>query len=608
MLRLAGITKNGESNMSGNVSDFLVRRLSDWGVRRVFGYPGDGINPLLASLNRSDGAIDFVQVRHEVMASFMACAHAKFTGEVGVCMATSGPGAIQLLNGLYDAKLDSQPVVAIIGQQSRSILGSSYIQDVDLVSLFKDVAHEYVNVATVPSQVRHLLDRSIRIALSERTVTCLILPHDIQSEKFEEPEREHGNTFSGFGYVSPRVVPRPNELSRAAEILNSGKKVAMLIGAGALSAGDEVIALANRLGAGVAKALLGKAAVPDDLPFVTGSIGMLGTEATQRMMENCDTLLIIGSNFPYAEFLPREGQARAVQIDLDGRNLSLRYPMDVCLQGDSKETIEALLPLITTKQDLTWRNEIEKNVSDWWDVVESRAHAEADPVNPQRVFWELSQMLPDKSILSADSGTATVWYARDIKIRRGMMASASGGLASMGCALPYAIAAKFAYPERPAFAFVGDGAMQMGGNAELLTVAKYYKEWVDPRLVVVVLNNRDLSFVTWEMRVQEGDPKFEASQDIPGFSYANYAESIGLRGITVLKPEDIGPALNAAIVANCPVVLDVHCDPNVPPLPPHITLEQIQNMNSSLIKGDVDAPKTVAASFGQMFKSLFTHR
>lgn len=594
--------------MSENVSDFVIRRLLDWNVRRVYGYPGDGINPLLASLNRNESQIDFVQVRHEVMASFMACAHAKFSGEVGVCMATAGPGAIQLLNGLYDAKLDNQPVVAIIGQQARTILGSNYLQDVDLISLFKDVAHEYVNVATVPSQVRHLLDRSIRIALSERTVTCLILPHDVQSMEFEEPSHEHGNTFSGFGYSPPRVVPQEIDLSRAADVLNSGKKVAMLVGAGALHATEEVMALAERLGAGVAKALLGKAAVPDDVPYVTGSIGMLGTEATQKMMESCDTLLIVGSNFPYAEFLPKEGQAKAVQIDLNGSNLSLRYPMDVCLQGDAKATIEALLPLIVTKQDLTWRNEIEKNTREWWQVVESRAYAEADPVNPQLVFWNLSEMLPEKSILSADSGTATVWFARDIKIRKGMMASASGGLASMGCALPYSIAAKFAYSDRPAFAFVGDGAMQMGGNAELLTVAKYYREWIDPRLIVVVLNNRDLNFVTWEMRVQEGDPKFEASQDIPEFSYANYADSIGLRGITILKPEDIRPALNAAIVANCPVVLDVHCDPNVAPLPPKFSFEHAKNLNQALMKEDDDAPKTVAGTFGQMFRSLFTHR
>lgn len=595
--------------MSENVSDFVVSRLSDWGVKRIYGYPGDGINPLLGALNRSNGLIDFVQVRHEVMASFMACAHAKFSGEVGVCMATAGPGAIQLMNGLYDAKLDHQPVVAILGQQNRSALGSNYLQDVDLAALYKDVAHEYVNVATVPEQVRHLLDRSIRIALSERTVTCLILPHDIQILPSEEKlKHEHGMTFSGLGYSAPRILPQEADLQKAARILNQGKRVAILVGAGALDATDEVLQVADRLGAGIAKALLGKAVVPDDLPFVTGSIGMLGTEATQKMMEECDTLFVIGSNFPYAEFLPKEGQARGVQIDIDGRNLSLRYPMDVSLQGGSKETLQALIPLIEAKIDLSWRAKIEDNTAEWWKVVDERASQKADPVNPQLVFRELSKMLPDRSILSADSGTSTVWYARDIKIRRGMMGSASGGLASMGCALPYAIAAKFAFPDRPAFAFVGDGAMQMGGNAELLTVAKYWKEWIDPRLIVLVLNNKDLNFVTWEMRTMEGDPKFEASQDIPAFSYADYADSIGLRGIKILTPEDIYPALNAAVVANCPVVLDVHSDPNIPPLGPKLTADQAKSFASAMVQGDVDAPKTVAGSFGQMFRNLFTPR
>ncbi len=592
-----------------NISDFVVNRLSDWGVKRIYGYPGDGINPLLAALNRSNELIDFVQVRHETMASFMACAHAKFSGEVGVCMATAGPGAIQLLNGLYDAKLDGQPVVAIVGQQSRTALGSNYLQDVDLLSLFKDVAHEYVNVATVPEQVRHLLDRSIRIALAERTVTCLIIPHDIQLLPYEDKQkREHAMMFSGFGYKSPLILPQATDLQNAANVLNAGKKVAILVGAGALGATTEVMQISDRLGAGIAKALLGKAVVPDDLPYVTGSIGMLGTEATQKMMESCDTLLMIGSNFPYAEFLPKEGQARGVQIDINGSNLNLRYPMEVCLQGGAKETLQKLIPLINPKIDLSWRHEIEDNVTAWWEVVESRANQPADPVNPQLVFREISKILPERSILSADSGTSTVWFARDIKIRSGMMASASGGLASMGCAVPYAIAAKFAFPDRPAFAFVGDGAMQMGGNAELLTIAKYWKEWSDPRLFVVVLNNQDLNFVTWEMRVMEGDPKFKASQDIPAFSYADYAESIGLRGIKILTPDDIHPALNAAIVANCPVVLDVHVDPNVPPINPKVTKEQEQNFISAIAQGDVDAPKAITRTFGQMFRNFFSPR
>lgn len=399
------------------VSDFIVQRLSDWGISRIFGYPGDGINPLLASINTAENLMDFVQVRHENMAAFMACAHAKFTGDIGVCMATAGPGAIQLLNGLYDAKMDHQPVLAIVGQQQRSSIGTSYLQDVDLASLFKDVAHEYVNMAMDTSQVRHLIDRSIRIAKAERTVTCLIIPNDVQDQEFDtHPDREHGKTYSGIGYSSPRVIPKNEDLQKAADILNNGQKVAILVGAGALRASQEVLEIANILGAGIAKALLGKAVVSDELPFVTGSIGMLGTDATEKMMNNCDTLLMVGSNFPYSEFLPKEGQAKGVQIDIDARNLSLRYPMDVSLQGDSKETLAALIPLLQYKTDRNFRGEIEFATDEWWKTVEARANEPATPVNPQLVFWELSKLLPERSILCADSGTSTAWFARALKL------------------------------------------------------------------------------------------------------------------------------------------------------------------------------------------------
>lgn len=591
-----------------NVSDFVVQRLSDWGISRVFGYPGDGINPLLAAINRSENLLDFVQVRHENMAAFMACAHAKFSGDIGVCMATAGPGAIQLLDGLYDAKMDHQPVLAIVGQQQRSTIGTSYLQDVDLASLFKDVAHEYVHLAMDGVQVRHLIDRAIRIAKAERTVTCIILPNDVQSQKFEyHPEKEHGRSFSGIGYSSPRVIPKEDDLRKAANILNSGQKVAILVGAGALQATQEVIEVANILGGGVAKALLGKAVVSDYLPFVTGSIGMLGTEATEKMMKECDTLLMIGSNFPYSEFLPKEGQAKGVQIDIDARNLSLRYPMDVSLEGDTKETLAALMPLLEYKTDRTFRGEIEFATAEWWNKVEQRALAEADPINPQLVFWELSKHLPEKCIISADSGTSTAWFARDLKVKEDMMASVSGGLASMGCAVPYAVAAKFAYPERVAIALAGDGAMQMNGINELITISKYWHQWIDPRLVIVVLNNRDLNFVTWEMRAAEGDPKFEASQNLPEFSYARFAESVGLDGISVFKPEDVVPALEQAMRATRPTVLDVHTDPNIPPLPPSVNIEQAKAFASSMLKGDPDAPKPFLASISQALKGIF-HR
>lgn len=583
--------------MSGTVSDFFWRRLSAWGIKRVFGYPGDGINGLLAGLDRAGDTFDFVQVRHEEMAAFMACAHAKFTGEVGLCLATSGPGAIHLLNGLYDAKLDHQPVVAIVGQQSRHALGGSYQQEVDLVSLFKDVAGEYVQMAGSPEQVRHLVDRAVRIARCERTVTCLVFPNDLQEmDAVVSPPRRHGNILSGVGYSAPRVVPKADDLQRAADVLNQGRRVAMLVGAGALGATDEILEVADVLGAGIAKALLGKAAVSDALNYVTGSIGLLGTRPSYAMMMECDTLLMVGSSFPYSEFLPPEGRARGVQIDIDGRMLSIRYPMEVNLVGDSAETLRALLPFLKRKSDRGWREAIERDVADWWRAMENRAMNPGRPINPQRVFWELSPRLPDRCILTCDSGSAANWFARDLKVRRGMMASLSGGLASMGPGVPYAIAAKFAHPERPVIALVGDGAMQMNGNGELLTVEKYWREWRDPRWIVMVLNNRDLNQVTWEQRALAGDPKYEASQNLPDFPYARYAESLGFLGLKVDAPEQVGPAWDQALSADRPVLLEAVVDPNVPPLPPHISFEQTKAYLSALMRGDPDAWDTVQAS------------
>ncbi|WP_174625666.1 thiamine pyrophosphate-requiring protein, partial [Candidatus Methylobacter favarea] len=541
--------------MSKNVSDFLVQRLSDWGVKRIFGYPGDGINGIIGALNSANGKIDFIQVRHEEMAAFMACAHAKFTGEVGVCLATSGPGAIHLLNGLYDAKLDHQPVVAIVGQQNRMTLGGDYQQEVDLISLFKDVAHEYVHMATTAAQMRHIIDRAMRIAQAERNVCCIIIPNDVQELDAETPPHEHGTVHSGLGYEPPCTVPHSGELQRAADVLNAGGKVAMLVGAGALHATNEVLEAADLLGAGIAKALLGKAAVPDDIPYVTGAIGLLGTKPSYDMMMECDTLLMIGSSFPYSEFLPEEGQARGVQIDINGRMISIRYPMEVNLVGDSVETLRLLIPLLRRKEDRSWRERIEKNVAKWWETIEERAMESANPINPQRVFWELSPRLPDDCILTCDSGSAANWYARDLKIRQGMMASLSGGLATMGPGVPYAIAAKFAHPERVAIALVGDGAMQMNGLNELITIAKYWRRWSDSRLVVMVLNNRDLNQVTWEQRAMQGDPKFEASQELPDFLYARYAELIGLHGLRVDQPEQLADAWERALNADRPAVL-----------------------------------------------------
>src|SRR5437763_1510782 len=516
--------------MAELVSDYLLRRLTEWGVKRIYGYPGDGINGIIGALERVDG-LEFVQVRHEEMAAFMACAHAKFTGKVGVCLATSGPGAIHLLNGLYDAKLDHQPVVAIVGQQAQTSLGGHYQQEVDLITLFKDVAHEYVHMATDPAQVRHLVDRSLRIAQAERTVTCLIVPNDLQEEPaVDTPPHEHGTVHSTIGWSPPRVVPAEGDLDRAAEILNAGARVAMLVGQGARGAAGEVMEAADILGAGVAKALLGKAVLPDALPFVTGAIGLLGTKPSWDLMQGCDTLLMVGTSFPYSEFLPEEGQARGVQIDIDGRMVGIRYPIEVNLVGDSAETLGTLIPKLERKSDRSWRDQIEAGVADWWKVMEERAMNAADPLNPQRVFWELSSRLPDRAILTSDSGSAANWFARDLKLRAGMAASLSGNLATMGPGVPYAIGAKFSYPDRPVIALVGDGAMQMNGLNELITIAKYRHLWSDPRLVVLVLNNRDLNQVTWEQRAMSGDPKVEATQVLPDFPYARFAELVGLKG------------------------------------------------------------------------------
>lgn len=594
--------------MAKTVADFMLERLAGWGVKRVFGYPGDGINGILGALGRAGDKFEFVQTAHEEIAAFAACAHAKWTGEAGICLATSGPGAIHLLNGLYDAKKDHAPVVAIVGQQKRMGLGGDFQQEVDLVSLFKDVASEYVHMCSSPAQMRHLIDRAVRIALCERTVTCVIVPADIQEAPAEaSPPRVHGSVFSGIGYSAPAVVPAAEDLEKAAEILNSGKRVAILAGAGALRATDEVIQTADILGAGVAKALLGRAALPDDLPFVTGSIGLLGTRPSWEMMAECDTLLMVGSSFPYSEFLPKEGQARGVQIDIDGRMLSIRYPMEVNLVGDSAATLEALMPHLKRKEDRGWRNAIEDNIRKWWTVMEERAMSTADPINPQRVIWELSPRLPDNCIIAADSGSVANWFARDLKIRRGMKASLSGGLATMCPGVPYALAAKFAYPERVAVGLVGDGAMQMLGNTTLVTVAKYWQRWRDPRLVILVLNNGDLNQVTWEQRVLSGDPKYPASQDVQAFDYARYAESLGLRGIRVERPDEIGPAWEQAFQTDRPCVIDALTDPRVPPLPPHIKFEQAKKYAEAVIKGDPDAAEIVWQSFKQAAQGLLAH-
>jgi pyruvate dehydrogenase (quinone) len=568
--------------LSQSVAAFMLNRLKQWGVTRIYGYPGDGINGLLGAFHEFEDDIEFVQTRHEELAAFAASAHGKLTDEVGVCMATSGPGAIHLLNGLYDAKLDHSPVVAIVGQQARMSLGSNYQQEVDLDALFKDVASEFVQVCMAPEQAAHLIDRAVRIAKATRSVTCVIVPNDIQEADYSEPPHAHGAVPSSIGYTEPIVRPRDEDLRRAADVLNAGERVAMLIGQGAIGAQREVIEVADLLGAGVAKALNGRSALSDELPFVTGSIGLLGSKPSYDMIESCDTLLMVGSSFPYSEWLPEVGQARAVQIDIDGRMVGMRYPMEVNLVGDSAETLRALIPLLQRKDDRSFRDSVEDNVRRWWEILDAQAHESANPLNPQLLFHELSKRLPDRAILTSDSGSGTDWWARHLRMREGMKSILSGTLATMCPAVPYALAAKFAYPDRPVIATIGDGAFQMLGINGMIDVARYRDRWANQQLIVLVLHNDDLNQVTWEQRVMSGDPKLEVSQTLPDFPYARYAELIGLKGIRVDSPDQVGAAWDEALAAGIPVLIEAITDPEVPPLPPHIRFEQVQKMAHAL--------------------------
>ncbi|MFE3230193.1 thiamine pyrophosphate-requiring protein [Nocardia sp. NPDC059228] len=574
--------------MTRQVSDHVVERLREWGVEQVFGYPGDGINGLIAAFGRADGKPAFIQARHEEMAAFEATGYAKFSGHVGVCTATSGPGAIHLLNGLYDAKLDHVPVVAIVGQTARSAMGGSYQQEVDLQSLFKDVASDYLVEVNVSSQLPNALDRAFRTAVTRRAPTTVIIPSDLQEEKYEAPEHEFKQVPSSSpGTMStPRVVPPRSDIERAAEILNAGTRVAILAGQGARGCTAELTRIAELTGAGVAKALLGKDVLSDELPFVTGAIGLLGTRPSYELMRDCDTLLIVGSNFPYAQFLPDFGQARAVQIDIDGTMIGMRYPTEVNLVGDAKATLAELIPMLAPNPDRAWTIDIQESVARWWQTIEHQSLLDAEPVNPMRVAWELSQRLPENAIITSDSGSAANWYARCLRFSGRMRGSLSGTLATMGPGVPYAIGAKFACPDRPVIALVGDGAMQMNGLAELLTVERYQDRWEDPRLIVCVLHNNDLNQVTWELRAMGGEPKFEESQTLPDVSYADVARCMGLAAIAVDRPDAVGPAWESALSADRPMLLDFHTDPEVPPIPPHATWEQLKDTAEAILRGD----------------------
>ncbi|MEV7684390.1 thiamine pyrophosphate-requiring protein [Streptomyces bungoensis] len=575
--------------MSTKVADQILERLRAWGVEQVFGYPGDGINGLLAAWGRAEDQPRFIQSRHEEMSAFEAVGYAKFSGRLGVCVATSGPGAIHLLNGLYDAKLDHVPVLAIVGQTDRTAMGGSYQQEVDLHTLYKDVASDFVETVTVPEQLPNVLDRAIRTAFARRSPTALIIPADVQELDYSPPTHDFKMVPSSLGMSDYTAVPSDEALRRAADVLNAGDKPALLIGQGAAGAVAEVQEIAELLGAGVAKALLGKDVLSDELPYVTGPIGLLGSRPSYELMRDCDTLLTIGSSFPYTQFMPEFGKARGVQIDIDPHMVGMRYPYEVNLVGDAAATLRRLIPLLSTDRGgREWRDTVCANVRRWHETMERRAAQSADPINPEYVARALDPLLPDDAILTSDSGSVANWYARHITMRPGMRGSLSGTLATMGPGVPYAIGAKFAHPDRPVVALVGDGAMQMNGLAEMITAAKYRDRWSDPRLVVAVWNNRDLNQVTWEMRAMQGSPSFLPSQELPDVQYAAFALSLGLTGVRVEKPEDVEAGWRTALEADGPAVVEFLTDPAVPPIPPHASWEQMEATAASILKGDAD--------------------
>ena len=581
--------------MSTTVSDFIIDRLIDSGLHRYYGFPGDGIGGFDAALERAEragGNFRYIRPTHEEIASFMATAHSKFTGELGVCIATSGPGAIHLLNGLYDARQDHQGVLAIVGQQARVSLGSDFQQQIDLERVFQDVAG-YVETVTTPMQAQMVLDRAIRVATAEKCPCVVVLPADVQNLEMEKPTAEHFVARTGRGAPSTRFLPPLDEIDRAAAVLNAGKKVAMLVGAGAAGATDEVLAVADTLGAGVITSLLGKDVVPGDVPFHTQQAGLLGSRPSHDLMRDCDTFFMIGSNYPYTEFLPDTGQARGVQIDLSPENLSLRYPMEVELLGDAKSTLSVLADRLEYKTDRSWQDGVIEGVREWDEVMNSLAEVEGDPVNPRYVYTELNERLPENAIVTADAGSTADWYGNHIKLGRNMMGNLSGSMASMLASMPYAVSAKFAHSDRPVICTIGDGAFQMLGMNEMITVKRHWKEWADPRFIVLVLHNNDLNQVSWEMR-EAGDPRWDTSQLLEDVDYAAYAELLGFTGIRVEEKSAVGPAWDAALASDKPVLIDVVTDPNMPPLPPHVTFEQAKGMAEALLKGDPDEARVIA--------------
>jgi len=568
--------------MAQTAADVLMETLMDWDVKVIFGLPGDGINGLMEALRKREDAIRFVQVRHEESAAFMACAYAKYTGKLGVCIATSGPGGLHLLNGLYDAKFDGQPVLAITGHHYHDLIDTHAQQDVDLDRVFMDVS-VYNTRIMGPTHVEQVTNLACRTALSYRGVAHLNFPVDLQEHEGGERSKRNIPGHASDVCAAAPAMPNERQIEKAAEVLNAGKKIAILAGQGALNAAEELEEVAERLQAPIIKALLGKAAVPDDSPYTTGGIGLLGTQPSQDAMENCDTLLMVGTSFPYIEFLPKPGQARGVQIDRNAARIGLRYPVEVGVIGDSRAALQRLLPLLSRNDDSSFLEKAQQGMKQWWELMEERGTRKDRPMYPQVVAWELGKRLSDSAIVSSDSGTIATWFARQIPARRGQMYSLSGTLATMANGLPYTIAAQVAYPERQCVAFIGDGGFSML-MAEFATAVKYQLP-----IKVIIIKNNTLGMIKWEQMVFLGNPEYGC--ELHPIDFAAFARACGGTGFTVEDPEQCGAVLDRALAMQGPVIVEAIVDPFVPPLPAKISVKQAMQFAKSLARGEPDRSK-----------------
>jgi pyruvate dehydrogenase (quinone) len=575
--------------MAETVSDVVIERLKDWGVTRVFGFPGDGIGAFDGALGKADRdgkGIRYIRPTHEEICALMATAHAKFTGEVGVCVATSSPGGFHMLNGLYDAQMDNQPVVAIVGQQGLDSLGTFTQQESNLERVFQDVAC-YVQTVVSPAQVEAVVDTAFRTAKARLQPAVVVLPHDVQAMKAVTPPVAHWVARASRVPASSAITPSEPELRKAADILNAGERVTFLVGAGAQGATDEVLRAAELTGAGIITALRGKDVVPGDVPYHTQQVGLLGSLPSLHQIQDCDTLLMLGTNYPYGEFLPATGSARGIQVDLKPEQMGVRYPTEVNLWGDVKATLQALIPLLTPTDDLSWQRDLADQMQGWEREEEAQAMASYDDgANPRRFFHELNKRLPEGVIVTTDAGTTADWYAHHLRFRRGMRGDLSGRLATMLAAMPYATAAKFAFPDRPVVCTIGDGAFQMLGMNELITMKKYLNGFANKQFVVLIMHNNDLGQVSWEMRTEDANPVWRASQDVESIDYAGYARLLGFQGIRVEDDEGAASAIETALAHDGVTVIDAIVSRSIPPLPPDITKKYAKNTGLSLLKGD----------------------